>query len=88
MVLLGLIIGAISGGIYGLLRKLLFSNTWLSGILLGFLVFIAILVLPIEGKGAARGFPDLKVMIYLIFGVLHLAFGVVLALLFERFTQK
>lgn len=84
VVLLGLIIGALSGAIYGLLHSYLFSNRWITGTLYGLIVFLAIIVLPIEGKGAAKGFPDLQWAVYLFFGVLHIAYGVVLAFLFDR----
>lgn len=88
VVLLGLIIGAISGGLYGLVRNYFFSNQWLAGALFGLFVFLAILLLPIDGKGAAKGFPDLKIVVYLIFGVLHLAFGIVTAYFYESKSYK
>ncbi|AKA36223.1 hypothetical protein [Flagellimonas lutaonensis] len=87
VVLLGLIIGAISGTIYGVLSNYLFKNKWSAGGLYGLLAFVAILVLPIEGKGAAKGFPDLQVPISLIFGGLHVVYGVVLAFLFGRMNR-
>lgn len=88
VVLLGLIIGAISGAIYALLQYYLFNNKLLTGALYGLLVFAAILLLPIEGKGAAKGFPDLQVPIYLIFGVLLTVYGVLLVFLLEKFVRK
>ncbi|MGI9551192.1 MAG: hypothetical protein ACR2MT_08340 [Aurantibacter sp.] len=84
VVAFGLITGAISGVIYGMIEKYGFSTKLLNGGLYGILLFVALLVLPIEGKGAAKAFPDLQLSIYLIFGVTLIVYGIILAYAYKR----
>ena len=84
VVLLGLIIGVLSGAIYGFVEKYGFASTLLNGCLYGLLLFVLILILPIEGKGAARGFPEMQPTIYLVFATVFLLYGIVLAHFFRK----
>lgn len=88
VVALGLLIGLLSGAIFGMIDKLGFQKKAYSGLLYGTLVFGSIIILPIEGKGAAAGFPQLLLIIYLIFGILFLLYGWALAILFDRWNPS
>lgn len=83
----GLITGGISGCFYGIVEKYIFSNTLLNGVVYGILLFLALLILPISGKGAAKGFPDRQMEIYLIFGVVLVLYGILLAFTFRRYFK-
>lgn len=88
VVALGSFIGLLSGAIFGMIEKLGFQKRAYSGLLYGALVFGSIIILPIEGKGAAAGFPKLLLIIYLIFGNLFLLYGWALATLFDRWNPR
>lgn len=83
VVLLGLIVGLISGGVFSLSEKINNHNNLLVGLIFGTLVFLAIILLPIDGKGAASGFPELQWQIYLLFGGLFLLFGLTFSLCYR-----
>ncbi|WP_162254206.1 hypothetical protein [Sediminicola sp. YIK13] len=85
---LGLLIGLLSGAVFGLIEKLGFQKREYSGLLYGALVFGRIIILPMEGKGAAAGFPKLLLIIYLIFGDLFLLYGWAMATLFDRWNPR
>lgn len=84
VILLGAIIGGISGGAYDALGRYFDKGRLRAGLLFGLLVYGMVLVLPIEGKGAAKGFPDLQWAVYGIFGALFIVFGIVNVLLVRR----
>ena len=88
VVLLGLIIGVLSGGVYGFVGKYGFSSVLLNGCLYGLLLFIVVLILPIDGKGAARGFPEMQPAIYFIFATVFVLYGIVLAHFFKKQLNK
>lgn len=85
VVALGLIIGVLSGIVYAMVEKYGLPNESLNGAIYGIFVFVMLLILPIGGKGAAKGFPDMQPTIYLIFGILLVVYGVLLAFLFKKF---
>jgi hypothetical protein len=45
-------------------------------------------VLPLGGKGAAKGFPDLKTQVYLIFGSVFLVYGLALAFTYDWWARR
>lgn len=83
VVAFGLITGIISGVVFGLVEKYAFTNHILTGLLFGVLVFVCLLLLPIDAKGAARGFPELQGEIHLIFGGLLLIYGMALTFIYK-----
>lgn len=83
VVLVGLITGGIAGICYPLWLRIPLNKN-LQGILYGLLVFMVFLLAPVSGKGAARGFPDLQLQIYIGFGLLFLLFGYVLSKLVKQ----
>lgn len=87
VILLGSIIGSIAGICYGLIGFLIKRNVILTGIVTGLFTYAAILLLPIEGKGAALGFPELQTFIYLSFGVLFLLFGICLTIFYSLLVK-
>ena len=88
VILLGGIIGGISGGGYGAMGTFFGPGRLRAGSVFGLFVFGVVLVLPIEGKGAAKGFPDLQWAVYAIFGALFILFGMLLSMLQTRIIQK
>jgi hypothetical protein len=88
VVFLGSLIGLISGAFMGLSLQFAMRNKLIWGLLQGFLAYLMVLVLPIGGKAAAKGFPDLQVTIHLIFGGLFLLYGILAALIMLRFSDK
>ncbi len=60
---------------YTLLRRILPGKTWLKGIPLGLLIYVILLVIPFDSKLAAKGFPQLTILIHLLFGGLCVVFG-------------
>jgi len=88
VVMFGLITGIISGVVFGTVERYAFSNRMLTGLVYGALVFGSLVVIPIDAKGAASGFPDLQAAIYLIFGSVLLVYGIALATMFSWCTQR
>ena len=88
VVALGSIIGICSGAFLGLSSPFAMRNKLIWGMLHGALAYIMVLVLPIGGKGAARGFPDLQVTIHLLFGGSFLLFGIAMVWLFIKFHNS
>lgn len=88
VITLGLLIGLFSGVVYGFVEKKGFSNYVLNGCLYGTLLFVVLLILPIDGKGAAKGFPEMQTEIYLIFALLLIIYGIGLASLFRRSVDR
>ena len=87
VVLLGTLIGICSGAFMGLNYPFAYKNRLVWGLLHGILAYLMILILPIDGKGAARGFPDLQVTVHLLFGGLFLLFGLTMTFFFLRLKQ-
>ena len=83
----GLITGVISGAFYGMVEKYMFSNKLLKGFAFGLLLYLVLLVLPLSGKGAAKGFPERQMEIYLIFGLVLVLYGILLAFTFKRYLK-
>lgn len=88
VVLLGLLIGFVSGTIFPIVGQYVFKNRSWTGTFYGALVFCSILVMPIEGKGASAGFPQLIVVIYILFGTLFAVYGWALDTLFGRWCHR
>ncbi len=88
VILLGSIIGSVAGLFYGFFRSSLKVPVLLKGLIMGILTYVAVLLLPVQGKGAALGFPDLQVFIYLGFALLFIVFGICLALLNTVFVRS
>ena len=88
VVLLGLLIGICSGAFMGLSLPFAMRNKSIWGLLHGLLAYLMVLVLPIGGKGAARGFPDLQLTIHLLFGGLFLLYGILSAFILLRLTKS
>ena len=87
VVLLGVLIGICSGIFMGLSIPFSMRNKLVWGLFHGFLAYLMVLVLPIGGKGAARGFPDLQLTIHLLFGGLFLLYGILSTLIILRFSK-
>ena len=87
VVFLGTLIGLCSGAFMGISLPFAMRNKFIWGALQGFLAYLIVLVLPIGGKGAARGFPDLQVTIHILFGGLFLLYGILTAILITRFLK-
>lgn len=88
VVLLGAIIGICSGAFMGLSLPLAMRNKLIWSLLQGLLAYLMVLVLPIGGKGAARGFPDLQITIHLLFGGLFLLYGILAVILLLSFMRS
>ena len=88
VVAVGSIIGIISGAGIGLLRKVGSANGLVMGLVYGALTYLIVLVIPIDGKKAALGFPDLRIVVYLLFGGLFLLYGLIFTILYDRFLQE
>ena len=87
VVLLGVITGALAGLFYPLYKEILPIPSWAGGLLYGAIIFGIFLLLPIGGKGAARGFPELLWLTYTGFGFLFLVFGLTLAICYRRLIK-
>ena len=88
VVILGALIGLCSGAFMGINYPFSFKNKVLWGLLHGLLAYLMILILPIDGKGAAQGFPDLQLTVHILFGGLFLLFGIGMAFLFHSLQAK
>lgn len=88
VVTLGALIGLCSGAFMGINYPFSYKNKLIWGLLHGILAYLMILVLPIGGKGAARGFPDLQLTIHILFGGLFLLYGIGMAFLFHSLHAK
>ena len=87
VIALGAIIGILSGVVYAIVLKYSVANKPFYGAVFGVLVFVMLLILPIAGKSAAKGFPDMQPTIFVIFGTLLVVYGILLALLFKWFMK-
>ena len=88
VVLLGTLIGLVSGAFMGLSLPFAMRNKLIWGLLQGFLAYLMVLVLPINGKGAAQGFPQFQVTIHIVFGGLFLIYGLAAALVLLNFRDR
>jgi len=88
IVILGSLIGLCSGTFLGISFPFSFQNKLIWGLLHGILAYLMILILPIDGKGAAQGFPELQLTIHILFGGLFLLFGIGMAFLFHSLHDK
>ncbi len=71
----GSLTGILAGAGYTLIRRILPGKAWLKGTLFGLLIYVLLLVIPFDSKLAAQGFPQLTMLIHLLFGVLCVVFG-------------
>ncbi len=73
--------GGILGLIYGLVYQLLYKwlpKSWIyQGLMGGLLLYLALVIIPFDSKNAALGFPNLMVIIHLLFSLLVLLFALV-----------
>lgn len=83
VILLGGITGGFAGVFFPIWAQIPLKN-WINGVTYGTVVYTAFLILPISGKAAAKGFPEMQLQIYLIFGFLFMGFGAALAYLSMR----
>lgn len=88
VVILGTLIGLCSGAFMGISFPFSFRNRIVWGLLHGMLAYLMILILPIDGKGAAQGFPDYQLTIHILFGGLFLLYGIGMAFLFHSLQAK
>ncbi len=83
IIALGALIGIVSGLFYGLFLKFFQKSPLLLGLLFGILCYAAIILLPIDGKGAINGFPQFRSQILILFGTLFLLYGLMTALVIK-----
>jgi len=88
VVMLGALIGLCSGAFMGINFPFSYLNRIIWGMLHGILAYLMVIILPIDGKGAAQGFPDLQLTIHILFGGLFLLHGIGMAFLFHSLQSK
>lgn len=88
VVMLGASIGLCSGAFMGLSLPFAMRNKLIWGLLQGLLAFLMVLVLPIDGKGAAQGFPEFKAAVHIFFGGIFFLFGLTAAFLLLKFRNR
>ena len=88
VVLLGVITGALAGLFYPFFKGILSLPHWAGGLLYGAIIFGVFLLIPIGGKGAAMGFPELLWLTYTGFGLLFLVFGLTVAIYYRRLVKQ
>lgn len=88
VVLLGTIIGVCSGAFMGLSLPFAMRNKMIWGLLQGLLAYLMVLALPIDGKGAAQGFPQFKVAVHIFFGGLFLLHGIAAAFFILKIKDR
>ncbi len=74
----GGLVGLVTGFLYTFIVMVLPRPMFFKGILVGLLLYGALLVLPIDSKLAARGFSDIIIPVHLLFGGLCVFFGMIL----------
>ena len=87
VVTLGFLIGITAGTGYGLLLKYFQRSPILLGLAFGVFCYLIIILLPIDGKGAINGFPELRIHVIIAFGLLFLGYGVLTALAVKRILR-
>ena len=64
------------------------QNKVIWGMLQGLLAYLMVLVLPIDGKGAAQGFPQFKLAVHCFFGGLFLLHGLAAAFILINLRHR
>jgi hypothetical protein len=80
----GALVGMPSGLVWGLVQHTVPGKPLGKGVAYGVLVFLVILLLPIQAKRAAFGFPQLLPVTVALFAGLFVVYGMVLARAVER----
>lgn len=88
VVAFGGITGSLAGLLYTMLSPYFPTNRLILGFMVGLSVYGALLLLHIEAKMAARGFPELKVAIHLMFGALCVIFGILTVRMHYRIFKE
>ncbi len=77
----GALVGVPSGLVYAFANKYVSIPRFWKGLIYGALIFVVLLIVPFEGKGAAAAFPqELMPVIVAMFAILFIGFGIILAL--------
>ena len=89
VVVFGAFVGAGCGLILGLVEAKLPGGSLAKGLIVGVLLFGAmVLVQPSSARSAMAGFTQLTGPVMLLFGMISLVFGVMLAVVFERLKKR
>ena len=88
VVAFGGITGGFAGITYGFIHAILPKNSWLKGIAFGLLIYGFLLLIPFDSKMVANGFPQLKLLIYILFGALCLLYGLLVIPAIHRTERK
>jgi peptidoglycan/LPS O-acetylase OafA/YrhL len=82
------LIGLPSGLFFGAVGHYLPGNDMLKGSVFGALVFVVVVLIPMEAKNAAFAFPELLPVTVTMFAALFVSYGMALALTIKQFSQS